>query len=85
MRRRSNYAKAAGRSGFARDEAGSMTVFSMFVFLIILIVGGLAVDVMRYEHRRVHLQNTADRAVLAAGSLRQPNDPEEVVREYFRR
>ncbi|WP_409696321.1 pilus assembly protein TadG-related protein [Yoonia sp.] len=62
-----------------------MTIFAMFIFVIILIVGGMAVDIMRYENKRVHLQNTADRAVLAAGSLRQPNDPEEVVREYFRR
>ena len=68
-----------------RDETGSMTIFAMFIFVIILIVGGMAVDIMRYENKRVHLQNTADRAVLAAGSLRQPNDPEEVVREYFRR
>jgi Flp pilus assembly protein TadG len=68
-----------------RNDAGSMTVFAMFIFVIILMVGGIAVDVMRYEMQRVHLQNTADRAVLAAGSLRQPNDPEEVVRDYFRR
>lgn len=68
-----------------RDERGSITVFAMFIFIIILMVGGMAVDIMRYETERVKLQNTADRAVLAAGSLRQPNDPEEVVREYFRR
>ncbi|MBQ1202679.1 MAG: hypothetical protein IIX61_02560 [Loktanella sp.] len=68
-----------------RDDRGSMTIFAMFVFIIILMVGGMAVDIMRYETQRVKLQNTADRAVLAAGSLRQPNDPKEVVREYFRR
>lgn len=68
-----------------RDERGSITVFAMFIFIIILMVGGMAVDIMRYEYKRVTLQNTADRAVLAAGSLRQPNDPVEVVREYFRR
>ena len=73
------------RPSFMRDEAGSMTIFGLFIFVIILTVGGIAVDIMRYEYKRVTLQNTADRAVLAAGSLRQPNDPEQVVREYFRR
>lgn len=70
---------------FRAEEAGSMTIFALFIFVAILMIGGIAVDVVRYEHRRVHLQNTADRAALAAGSLRQPNDPEQVVREYFAR
>lgn len=68
---------------FVRDRSGSATVFSLFVLLLIFMVGGLAVDILRYEHQRVRLQTTADRAVLAAGSLRQPNDPEEVVAQYF--
>ena len=36
---------------------GSITLFGMFVFVVILMIGGMAVDVMRYENRRVHLQN----------------------------
>jgi hypothetical protein len=62
-----------------------MVVFGLFIFLAVLMIGGMAVDIMRYEEQRVHLQNTADRAALAAGSLRQPNDPASVVEEYFRR
>ena len=70
---------------FRRDERGSMIVFALFIFIAIIVVGGMAVDIMRYEERRVHLQNTADRAVLAAASLTQGSDPEQVAREYFRR
>ncbi len=70
---------------FRRDQRGSMLIFGLFIFLAVLMIGGMAVDIMRYEEQRVHLQNTADRAALAAGSLRQPNDPQGVVEEYFRR
>ena len=70
---------------FAGDRSGSATVMALFLLVFILVVGGMAVDVLRYEHQRVRLQSTADRAVLAAGSLRQPNDPYDVVAEYFER
>ena len=70
-------------AAFIHDAAGTVTVFSLFLLIVILMVGGMAVDVLRYEHQRVRLQSTADRAVLAAGNLRQPNDPHEVVAEYF--
>lgn len=68
---------------FATNDDGSATIFGVFILIAIMLVGGLAVDVLRYEHQRVRLQSTADRAVLAAGSLRQPNDPYDVVAEYF--
>lgn len=67
-----------------RDETGSMTVFGLMVFMIILVVGGLAVDVMHSEMRRTRVQDTLDRAILSASSLTQELPPEEVVRDYFR-
>lgn len=70
---------------FAGDRSGSATIMALFLLVFVLVVGGMAVDVLRYEHQRVRLQSTADRAVLAAGSLRQPNDPYDVVAEYFER
>jgi len=72
-----------GARGFAGSEAGSVTVLGLVIFVIILMAAGMAIDVMRYEQRRVHLQSTADRATLAAGNLRQPKDPIAVVEEYF--
>ncbi|NDU99418.1 TadE/TadG family type IV pilus assembly protein [Pseudoroseicyclus tamaricis] len=70
---------------FGRDESGSMIIFSMFLILMMLIVGGVAVDVMRAEAHRQRLQTLVDRAVLAAADLNQELDPEAVVRDYFTR
>ena len=70
-------------SRISRDESGSMTVFGLLVFFMILIIGGLAVDVMHSEMRRTRLQDTLDRAILSASSLTQDLAPEEVVRDYF--
>jgi Flp pilus assembly protein TadG len=68
---------------FFRHEAGSVTYLSLTIFVMILSVGGIAVDMMRYESQRARLQSTADRAALAAASLTQPFDPREVVEDYF--
>ncbi len=67
----------------SRDDGGSMVIFSLFIMLMMLMVGGMAVDLMRYESKRAKLQVTLDRAVLAAADLQQTLDPETVVRDYF--
>ena len=69
--------------GFARNEEGSMLVFGMSLMIIMLMLGGMAVDLMRYEQRRTLLQQTTDRAVLAAASLTQTQTPTNVVNDYF--
>lgn len=68
---------------FRRNEEGSLFVFGMVLFVLMIMIGGIAVDVMRYEQRRTALQQTTDRAVLAAASLTQDLDPEAVVNDYF--
>lgn len=68
---------------FRRDEDGSLFIFGMILFVLMIMVGGIAVDVMRYEQRRVALQQTLDRSVLAAASLTQDLDPEVVVNDYM--
>ncbi len=70
---------------FQRKEDGSLIVFSLFLFVTMLMVAGMAVDLMRYESNRVRLQSTLDRAVLAAASLDQSLSPEAVVLDYFDR
>ena len=70
-------------SRFCRDEDGAVVLFSVFMFLCMLLVGGVGIDLMRYERDRTALQNTLDRAVLAAADLDQTRPPEEVVRDYF--
>ncbi|MFN4129927.1 MAG: pilus assembly protein TadG-related protein [Paracoccaceae bacterium] len=68
---------------FRDDEGGSMAFFMLLMFVLMIIFGGIAVDVMRFETRRVAMQQTMDRAALAAASLTQTRTPEEIAEEWF--
>ncbi|MCU0826092.1 MAG: pilus assembly protein TadG-related protein [Tabrizicola sp.] len=68
---------------FRDDESGVMTVFILFIFVLMFVFGGIAVDYMRFEIRRVAMQQTMDRAALAASSLTQTETPQDVVNDYF--
>lgn len=68
---------------FAREEDGVMVIFAIYIFLMMLIIGGIGVDVMRFERDRTMVQYTLDRAVLAAADLDQQLDPTSVVQDYF--
>jgi len=69
--------------GFRRNEEGSLVVFGLVILVLMVMIGGVAVDVMRYEARRTELQNTLDRSTLAAASLTQDLTPTDVVHDYF--
>ncbi len=80
--------KVAGRmmghaARFGRDESGVLIIFGLMIFVLMLMIGGMAVDLMRFETTRSKLQSTADRASLAAASLTQTLDSEAVVQDYF--
>ena len=68
---------------FYREESGVLVGFSIFLFLIILLVGGIGIDLMRSEMNRTRMQHTLDRAVLAAADMSQSLEPKSVVRDYF--
>lgn len=72
---------------FRRDEDGSFIIFGLFVFLMLLMIAGLGVDLMRFEHQRVGVQNTLDTAVVAATRLNQDADTDAevtaLVKDYF--
>ncbi len=68
---------------FRKDEDGAMVIFTLFLFILILTFGGMAVDFMRYETTRAKLQATMDRATLASADLDQILPPEEVCLDYF--
>ena len=68
---------------FWADEAGAILPFALIMFVLMLMAGGMAIDLMRRESARVILQNTVDRAVLAAADLDQLEDAEDVVNGYF--
>lgn len=61
-------------TAFRTDERGSIAIFVLMIFVMMLLVGGIAVDVMRAEMRRVTYQQTFDRAVLAAANVSLPPD-----------
>lgn len=60
-----------------------MLVLGLFLFSAIVLIGGVGVDFIRYENARMRVQATADRAVLAAATLREAGDREALVRDYF--
>ncbi|WP_022705327.1 pilus assembly protein [Pseudorhodobacter ferrugineus] len=70
---------------FAASEDGSLIVLSLVLFMLMVTMGGLAVDVMRFEQRRTALQQTLDRSVLAAASMTQNLEPADVVNDYFQK
>ena len=69
--------------GFCRDQDGALIIFGLMLFILMLMIGGLAVDLMRHENTRTRLQNTLDRSVLAAAALNQTRPPADVVRDYM--
>ena len=56
---------------FGRDEDGSVIVLTFLLLIIMLVLGGMAVDFMRFESRRALLQSVTDRAVISVASLDQ--------------
>ena len=70
---------------FLTSEDGSLTILSLFLVPTILILGGMAVDFMRFESKRAIIQDTADRAALLAANLEFTNDGDAiaVVDDYF--
>jgi len=67
---------------FRRNEDGTLIIFGLVLFVLMVMMGGFAVDLMRYENTRTNLQNTLDRSVLAAASLTNSQSPDAVVRDY---
>lgn len=68
---------------FVGNESGAMTIFVVMLLFMMLLIGGIGVDLMRNEMERTRLQATIDRAVLAAADLDQSLDPTAVVNDYF--
>lgn len=81
--------RLAGKAGFQHlkrfrdDESGVMVAFALMMLILMLMIGGVGIDIMRFEMDRSRLQNTLDRAVLAAADLDQSLDAKVVVNDYF--
>ena len=74
---------AARLRRFGRDEDGALIIFALILLWLMVFMGTFAIDIMRFETTRTTLQNTLDRATLAAASLTQTLDAEGVVNDYF--
>jgi Flp pilus assembly protein TadG len=73
--------RAVGK--FVRDRVGNVAVtFALTIFPIIAGIGG-AVDFTRSVTIGTEIQSAIDSGVLAAASLSQARDPEDVVRAYI--
>ncbi len=70
---------------FVRGEDGTMVALAVYIFLAMMVVGGIGVDLMAFEMNRTRLQHTLDRAVLAAADIDQTLTPEDVVTDYFQK
>ncbi|SEV98284.1 Flp pilus assembly protein TadG [Cognatiyoonia koreensis] len=70
-------------ASFHDDESGSMVIFTLFILVLMLIIGGMAVDFMRFESRRAMMQGALDSAVLAAADLDQQLDPAVITQDYI--
>lgn len=70
---------------FRKNEDGNLTTMGVFLVPLMLVLGGMSVDFMRFESERALLQDTADRAALAAANLEFTNPGEGVgkVRDFF--
>lgn len=68
---------------FLNKEDGSVTAFSFVVFVMMLVMGGIALDTMRQETARASLQATLDRAVLAGAQASTSAQARDVIEDYF--
>lgn len=78
------HAPTGALTEFGRREDGSLTIFGLLIFILMLTAGGIALDIMRSEVARTELQYAADRATLAAAGLNQTRTAEEIVKDYVR-
>ena len=71
---------------FRQQEDGAILILALLFFVLIVMISGIAVDMVRFESERARMQGTADRAVLAATAMRENSGgltPEEIVQAYF--
>lgn len=65
-----------GRKAFSQDDRGGITIYVLVFFILMMVVGGMAVDYQRHDLARADLQNALDRGVLAATNENQNFDPQ---------
>lgn len=69
---------------FLGDRLGNFPMMVALLMLPMSVAAGGALDLVAQERARVHLQDTLDRAVLAAAALDQTQDSKELVKSYLK-
>lgn len=67
---------------FSADETGGISTLMLPLFVLLMVVTGLAIDLMMHETERADLQNSLDRGTLAAASRTQTSDQIQVINDY---
>ncbi|MDJ0823443.1 MAG: pilus assembly protein TadG-related protein [Paracoccaceae bacterium] len=68
---------------FWKAQDGAMSYVAVAGSLVMMVFGGIGIDMIQAELKRTKLQNTLDRAVLAAAALENELEPTSVVESYF--
>lgn len=68
---------------FRRDEDGAIVLFTLFALFMMLIAGGVAMDIMRQEMMRARIQNTLDSAALAGAGAPYGTSAKAIVEDYM--
>jgi len=68
---------------FREDTRGAIGAFTVVVFGTMVVALGMAIDFMRHETLRSELQFAVDRGALAAATLGNTQNAEDVVRGYL--
>lgn len=66
---------------FGRDQRGTVSIFTISLLVVMIGLGGIALDTMRMEQQRVAIQNSLDRCTLMAASLKQRLAARELIED----
>lgn len=70
-------------SAFSKDEDGAIVAFTLFALVMMLLAGGIGIDLMRQEMNRAKLQNNLDSAVLAAAGAPYGTPAKPILQDFM--
>ncbi|WP_306113582.1 MULTISPECIES: vWA domain-containing protein [unclassified Roseovarius] len=68
---------------FRQDEDGAVVAFTIYMFLVFMLMAGIGIDTMRHEMERTRLAAVADAASLAGAAAPNNDAAKAVVEDYF--
>ena len=68
---------------FRQEEDGAVVAFTLYMFLVFMLMAGIGIDTMRHEMERTRLAAVADAASLAGAAASDNTAAKKVVEDYF--